>query len=74
VGDSVTVRRIGGNHVALRWNATAQPMVMVRDVVTGQVLSLARGGDVELTTTKSQLDLIFSNGVRSHLKRVQVTR
>jgi hypothetical protein len=72
--DSVAVRRVGGNHVALRWNAAAQPMVMVRDAVTGQVLSLARGGDVELSTTKSQLDLVFSNGVRSHLKRVQITR
>jgi hypothetical protein len=72
--DSAVVQRMGGSHVALRWNATAQPMVMVRDAGTGQVLSFARGGDVEFATSKSQLDLVFSNGVRSHLKRVQVTR
>jgi reprolysin-like metallo-peptidase family M12B len=73
-GDSVTVRRVGGGRVALRWNASAHPMVMVRDAETGQVLSLARGGDVELSTAKSQLDLVLSNGVRSHLKRIRVTR
>jgi hypothetical protein len=60
--------------VALRWNATAHPVVMVRDAETGQVLSFARGGDVELSTTKSQLDLVLSNGVKSHLKRIRVTR
>jgi hypothetical protein len=73
-GDSVTVRRVTGGRVALRWNAAAHPMVMVRDARSGQVLSLARGGDVELSTTKSQLDLVFSNGVKSHLRRIRVTR
>jgi hypothetical protein len=73
-GDSVTVRRVSGGRVALRWNASAHPVVMVRDAETGQVLSLARGGDVQLSTTKSQLDLVLSNGVKSHLKRVRVTR
>jgi hypothetical protein len=72
--DSVAVRRVGGNQVALRWNARAHPVVMVRDAETGQVLSFARGGDVELSTTKGQLDLVFSNGVRSYGKRVRVTR
>jgi hypothetical protein len=72
--DSVAVRRVGGNRVALRWNASAHPVVMVRDAETGQVLSFARGGDVELSTTKAQLDLLFSNGVRSYGKRVRVTR
>jgi hypothetical protein len=73
-GDSVTVRRVSGGRVALRWNASAHPVVMVRDAETGQVLSLARGGDVELSTTKSQLDLVLSNGVKSHLRRIRVTR
>ena len=72
--DSATVRRVGGSRVALRWDASAHPVVMVRDAETGQVLSFARGGDVELSTTKSQLDLVFSNGVKSHLKRIRVTR
>jgi hypothetical protein len=72
--DSVAIRRVSGGRVALRWNATAHPMVMVRDAETGQVLSFARGGDVELSTTKSQLDVVVSNGVKSHLKRMRVTR
>jgi hypothetical protein len=49
-------------------------MVMVRDPETGQVLSFARGGNVELPTSKSRIDLVLSNGVKSRIKRVQVAR
>jgi hypothetical protein len=47
-------------------------MAMIRDPGTGQVLSFARGGEVELSTTKRQLDIILSNGVRSRVQRVRV--
>jgi hypothetical protein len=72
--DSVEVRRVGAGRVALRWNAGAHPMVMVRDAETGQVLSFARGGAVELSTSKPQVDLVLSNGVKSRLKRVRVVQ
>jgi hypothetical protein len=71
--DSVQLRQVGGR-LALRWNARAKPMVMVRDRQTGEVLSLARGGSVELPDSKRQVDLLFSNGVKSQLKRIRVTR
>jgi hypothetical protein len=70
--DSVEVRRVTGGKVGFRWNHRAHPMVMVRDAATGEVLSLARGGDVELSTVKGDVDLVLSNGVRSRVKRVSV--
>jgi hypothetical protein len=72
--DSVQLRRVAGGRLSLRWNAKAHPMVMVRDPETGQVLSFARGGNVELPTSKSRVDLVLSNGVKSRIKRVQVAR
>lgn len=70
--DLVGVRRIRAGRVALHWNAQEHPVVMVRDAETGQVLSFARGGDVELSLSKSQVDLVLSNGVKSRVRRVRV--
>jgi hypothetical protein len=46
-------------------------MVMVRDAKTGEVLSFARGGSVDVVT-RNQVDLVFSDGVQSRVKRVAV--
>jgi hypothetical protein len=70
---AVTAQRVARNRVSLRWDSRRHPMVMVRDPETGEVLSFARDGEVELTTTKGQVDLLMSSGVRSQLKRLQVT-
>jgi hypothetical protein len=70
--DSVEVRRVAGGRVGLRWNARARPMVMVRDARTGEVLSLARGGDVQLPALDGNVDLVLSDGVKSRGKRVAV--
>jgi hypothetical protein len=72
--DSVSVRRSAGGRVGLRWNARAHPMVMVRDPETGEILSLARGGDVQLSTSKGAVDLVLSDGLRSRVKRVSVNQ
>jgi hypothetical protein len=72
--DSVQLRHLGGGRMALRWNARAHPMVMVSDPQTGEVLSLARGGSVELPASRTQVDLLLSNGVKSRIKRMRVGR
>ena len=72
--DSVQLRHVGGGRMALRWNARANPMVMVRDSRTGEVLSLARGGSVELPASNTQVDLLLSNGVKSRVKRMRAGR
>jgi hypothetical protein len=72
--DSLEVRPSGNRGVSLRWNAGAHPVIMVRDPATGQVLSFARGGAAHIATGKRQLDLLLSDGVRSRLRRMQITR
>jgi hypothetical protein len=57
-------RRVAGG-VALRWDAAAHPMVMVRDPRTGEVLSFARGGQVEVSTSRAELEVVGSDGVSS---------
>ncbi len=60
--------------VALRWDATAHPMIMVRDVRTGQVLSFARGGSAVVPAGGSEVELVMSNGVRSTSATVRTSR
>jgi hypothetical protein len=66
------VRRVVGGKVGVQWDASAHPMVMVRDAETGEVLSFARGGRVEVMSHKREVDLVLSDGVRSRVKRVVV--
>jgi hypothetical protein len=67
------VRRVSGGKVGVRWDARRHPMVMVRDAATGNILSFARGGSVDVVARNRQLDLVFSDGVQSRVKRVAVT-
>jgi hypothetical protein len=67
------VRRTSGGKVGIRWDARHHPMVMVRDANTGEVLSFARGGSVDVVTRSRQIDLVLSDGVQSRVKRVTVT-
>ena len=67
------VRRAPGGKVGVRWDARQHLMVMVRDAQTGEVLSFARGGSVDVVTQNSKLDLVFSDGVQSLVKRVAVS-
>jgi hypothetical protein len=66
------VRRAPGGKVAVRWDARTHPMVMVRDAQTGEVLSFARGGSVDVVSLKREVDLMVSDGVKSSVKRVAV--
>jgi hypothetical protein len=38
---------------------------MVRDPETGEILSFARGGSVNVATRKHRVELVLSNGVQS---------
>jgi hypothetical protein len=67
-------KRIDGRTVEIGWDASQTRMVMVRDPATGRILSFARGGEARVTTAARELDLIYSDGVRSTARRVQVTR
>jgi metallopeptidase family M12-like protein len=67
------VRRSSGGGMGVRWDARAHPMVMVRDAQTGEVLSFGRGGSVELSGARREVDLVLSDGVKSSVRRVSVT-
>jgi hypothetical protein len=60
--------------VSLRWDAAAHPMALVRDPRTGEVLSFARGGEIEVVTAARELDVVLSDRVGSRTLRVAVGR
>ena len=65
------VTRPNAAQATITWDGATYPMAMVRDAVTGQVLSFARGGTATLWTRSRQFDVTFSDGVRSLVARVQ---
>ena len=58
--------------VRLRWDAASYPMALVRDVTTGQVLSFARGGNAEVVSGQSELEVVLSDRVQSVTQRIRV--
>jgi hypothetical protein len=61
-----------GGRLRLRWDAERQPMALVRDRVTGEVLSFARGGEVRLRASRGpdRVEVLLSDGVRSRPARL----
>ncbi len=70
---SVQVSRGTAGRLRLRWDVAKAPMVLVRDPVTGEVLSFARGGEAEVTTARDELSLSVSDRVGSRDVRVRAT-
>ncbi|NNM32941.1 MAG: hypothetical protein HKO53_07725 [Gemmatimonadetes bacterium] len=58
--------------VSLTWDESSHAMVMIRDPHTREILSFARGGQVEVQTASRELELLFSDGVSSLGQTVQV--
>lgn len=64
------VERAGGR-TRLRWDPSRFGAALVRDAATGEVLTIVRGGGVaEVAGSRGDLDVIFSDGVRSARARV----
>jgi hypothetical protein len=68
----LSVSRTGAGRVQLEWDVTKHPMLLVRDGATGQIISFARGGRIDLPASSQELSVGFSNGVRSSELRVPV--
>ena len=62
---STVVEQTTAGRYVLRWDAASNPMVMVRDTASGQVLSFARGGRFDVPPGIGGLQLTYSDGVRS---------
>ncbi len=65
-----TALRTAPGRVRVAWNAAASRVALIRDVRTGQVLSFARGGAIDLRTTSDDLEVTLSDGVRSVRSRI----
>lgn len=62
--------RVNSGQAELRWNAARYPMVLMRDLATGAIVSLARGGSVRVPAAgTSDFGLVFSDGVHSVTRR-----
>ncbi|MBR9990368.1 MAG: pre-peptidase C-terminal domain-containing protein [Gemmatimonadetes bacterium] len=72
-GDDVRAIR-DGDRVRLQWNAERMPVLMVRDERSGEIISFARGGDAQLTTTAAEVEINMSDGVTSTVRRIPVRR
>jgi hypothetical protein len=57
---TVTLTRAGAGRLALRWDPSESPMLLVRDPVTGEVLSFARGGAAEVATSRDEVMVTVS--------------
>lgn len=51
--------------VLVAWDADAQPVALLRDADSGEVLGFARGGRLELATRAERIEVLLSNGVDS---------
>jgi CARDB protein len=60
--------------IHLHWKNADAPLVLVKDPSTGDVLSFARGGDIDLPSNASALDLVFTDGVHSTTRHATVKK
>jgi hypothetical protein len=69
---TVDVQNGPAGRVRIRWDASRAPVVLVRDPVTGQVISFARGGQADLVTTRRELSLSVADRIGGRELRVRV--
>ncbi len=65
---------VGGSGVEMTWDVASFPMALVRDPSTGEVLSFARGGRLNLTVSPPEIEVIFSDGLRNRGRVVRSVR
>jgi hypothetical protein len=67
-----TATRVTPEEMLLQWDRNSRPMVVVRDPVTGEILSLARSGATRVRVTRPDVQLVFTDGVRSSRSQVRL--
>jgi len=69
-----SVTKVSPTRASVRWDASAYPLVVVRDAVTGSILSLARGGASTVATNDGHaVELVVSDGIHSLANRSSLT-
>jgi hypothetical protein len=67
----VSVSAAGSGASEVRWDHTAYPLLVVRDHVTGAILSLARGGVSRVSAPPSALEIRASDRIRTRGSVIQ---
>jgi hypothetical protein len=62
---------MASGRVRVSWNAASAPAALVRDARTGRIVSIARGGALDLQTASDDLEITLSDGVRSVKSKVR---
>ncbi|MDX1999043.1 MAG: hypothetical protein SF066_15105, partial [Thermoanaerobaculia bacterium] len=57
--------RTDDDTLLVAWDAEAQPLALLRDADSGEVLSFARGGRLEMATRAQRVEVLLSDGVDS---------
>jgi len=60
---------VDGARARVRWDTRAYPLAMVRDAATGEVMGFVRRADQMVTTNGRRIDVVYSDGVRSVVRR-----
>jgi hypothetical protein len=66
----LTLERRAGR-ATVGWDQGAYPLAVIRDAATGQILSLARGGSIELPDAPTELEVTVSDGTRGMVSRLR---
>jgi hypothetical protein len=62
---TITATTPSTGFIRLKWNARANPLLVVMDPVTHEIISLAKSGDVTIRTSRKTLSVKASTGTRS---------
>jgi hypothetical protein len=66
---TVHVQRMPDRSLQLSWNAQSYPVLMLRDARTREVRGFVRGGSAVIRDVPDDLEIHFSDGVRSRIVR-----
>lgn len=67
-----SIAATGRGSTRVSWETARHPLTVVRDPRTGDILAFARGGVAQVRTDAPELELLFSDGVRTTAQRVRV--
>ncbi|MEX2154966.1 MAG: PPC domain-containing protein [Gemmatimonadaceae bacterium] len=66
------VMRGNAGRARIQWNAKAYPAALIRDAGTGEILSIARGGAVDVAARSAEVEILLSDGVSSVRQTLRV--
>ncbi len=68
----VSVERLRGDLVRFTWDSKSYPKVIIRDAPKGNILTIAEGGEVVVSTTTDTLSVTFSDGIYNETRDIKI--